>query len=184
MALEAATSANFATLARVAGLDPTSVIPKAQEILRLMEIKCRLGCLGKGEICRSVLAFDLACRCLDQTLHRRTVVKLCGVPEGVYVSALSTAQGLLGMRKRCNPEEVGRIVGGKRVGVMAAQELKRYEESFLASCPPSQRKCVDIGSALYAVAVFYLCAKKLKARGCLKWRRYYCYCTAVRCQVA
>ncbi|CAM9726511.1 unnamed protein product, partial [Discosporangium mesarthrocarpum] len=149
-------------LQRAVGLSSDRIVPRAQEILRLMRIKCSPGSLGRGEVCRTVLALDLACLCSDEKLHRKTLVKLCGVPEGVYASALTTTQGLIGMRKRCTPEEVGRIVGGKQVGLLARQELKRYGERFLASCPPTQRQCIDLGSAVYAVAIFYLCAKKLK----------------------
>lgn len=61
-------------------------------MLRLMDVKCRPGSLGKGELCRTVLAFDLACRALGCEVPHKTAVKLCGAPEDVYASALGTAQ--------------------------------------------------------------------------------------------
>lgn len=57
-----------------------------------MDVKCRPGSLGKGELCRTVLAFDLACRTLACPVPHKTAVKLCGAPEAVYASALGTAQ--------------------------------------------------------------------------------------------
>lgn len=62
------------------------------QMLRRMQVKCRPGALGKGELCRTLVALDLACRALDCHLPRKTCVKLSGVPEDVYASALGTAQ--------------------------------------------------------------------------------------------
>ncbi|CAM9097535.1 unnamed protein product, partial [Hapterophycus canaliculatus] len=69
---------------------------------------------------------------------------------------------LLGVQRRYTCEEIAESVGGRRVGTMAATELKRYKERFLASYPAKQVASIDLDGTVYAVSAFYLCAKKLK----------------------
>lgn len=58
-----------------------------------MDIKCRPGTLGRGDLFRTCIAFDLACRALNCPVPQKTAAKLAGAPsEGVYVAALGTAQ--------------------------------------------------------------------------------------------
>eukprot|EP00752_Nemacystus_decipiens_P015679 g13993.t1 len=138
-------------------------ISKAQEILRLMSSKCRPGSLGRGDLCRTAIAFDLACRVLACPVPHKTAVKLSGLQsDALYIAALGTAQRLLGLQQRYSCEEIANSVGGKRVGVMATSELKRYKERFLASYPARQVASIDLDGTVYAVSAFYLCAKKLK----------------------
>ncbi|CAN0393114.1 unnamed protein product [Pylaiella littoralis] len=156
-------TAEFERLRVTCRVDSVGIIPKAQEILRLMDTKCRPGALGKGELCRTAVAFDLACRTLDRPVPHQTAVKLSGASsEAVYVAALGTAQRLLGVQRRYSCEDVAKSVGGKRVGTMATTELKRYKERFLASYPAKQVASIDLEGTVYAVSAFYLCAKKLK----------------------
>lgn len=97
------------------------------KILRLMEVKCRVGSLGKGELCRTVVAFDLACRALDCPIPRGTAVKHSAAPEAVYATALGIAQRLLKVERKYTPEEVATEMGDRSVGTMAAKELRRYQ---------------------------------------------------------
>lgn len=58
-----------------------------------MDSKCRPGALGRGDMCRTLVAFDLACRALSCPVPPKTAAKLSGSPsEAVYVAALGTAQ--------------------------------------------------------------------------------------------
>ena len=58
-----------------------------------MSSKCRPGSLGRGDLCRTAIAFDLACRALACPVPHKTAVKLSGLPsEALYVAALGTAQ--------------------------------------------------------------------------------------------
>lgn len=58
-----------------------------------MDSKCRPGSLGRGDLCRTVIAFDLACRALACPVPPKTAAKLSALPsEAVYVAALGTAQ--------------------------------------------------------------------------------------------
>lgn len=92
-----------------------------------MDVKCRVGSLGKGELCRTTVAFDLACRALGCPVPRGTIVKLSSAPEAVYASSLCTAQCLVGKGKRYTCEEVAKEVTDMRVGIKAAAELKKYQ---------------------------------------------------------
>ncbi|CAM9810795.1 unnamed protein product [Ectocarpus sp. 4 AP-2014] len=144
-------------------VESTETITKAQEILRRMDTKCRPGTLGRGDLFRTCIAFDLACRALNCPVPLKTAVKLCGAPsEGVYVAALGTAQRLLGVQRRYTCKEIAESVGDKSAGMKAAVELKGYKERFLASYPVRQVSSIDLDGTVYAVAAFYLCAKKLK----------------------
>ncbi|CAN0172907.1 unnamed protein product, partial [Ectocarpus fasciculatus] len=135
----------------------------SEQILRLMDTKCRPGTLGRGDLFRTCIAFDLACRALNCPVPQKTAVKLGGAPsEGVYVAALGTAQRLLGVQRRYTCKEIAESVGDKSTGVKAAVELKRYKERFMASYPVRQTSSIDLDGTVYAVAAFYLCAKKLK----------------------
>lgn len=106
------------------------------QILRLMGVKCRPGSLGKGELCRTTVAFDLACRALDCPVPRGTVFKLSSAPEAVYATSLCTAQRLLGTGKRYTCEEVAKEVTDMRVGIKAAAELKKYQVGDDRPVPP------------------------------------------------
>ncbi|CAM9550344.1 unnamed protein product [Ectocarpus sp. 12 AP-2014] len=144
-------------------VESTETITKAQEILRRMDTKCRPGTLGRGDLFRTCIAFDLACRALNCPVPQKTAVKLYGAPsERVYVAALGTAQRLLGVQRRYTCKEIAESVGDKSAGMKAAVELKRYKERFLASYPVRQVSNIDLDGTVYAVAAFYLCAKKLK----------------------
>lgn len=66
-----------------------------------MGSKCRPGSLGRGDLCRTAIAFDLACRGLACPVPHKTAVKLSGLPsEGLYVAALCTAQRSVPVRSR------------------------------------------------------------------------------------
>ncbi|CAB1096387.1 unnamed protein product [Ectocarpus sp. CCAP 1310/34] len=156
-------NAELERLRLACNVESTETITKAQEILRRMNTKCRPGTLGRGDLFRTCIAFDLACRALNCPVPHKTAVKLCGAPsEGVYVAALGTAQRLLGVQRRYTCREIAESVGDKSAGMKAAEELKRYKERFLASYPVRQVSSIDLDGTVYAVAAFYLCAKKLK----------------------
>ncbi len=58
-----------------------------------MDSKCRPGSLGRGDLCRTAIAFDLACRALACPVPPKTAAKLSALAsEAVYVAALGTAQ--------------------------------------------------------------------------------------------
>ncbi|CAM9245833.1 unnamed protein product [Ectocarpus sp. 12 AP-2014] len=156
-------NAELEQLRLACNVESTETISKAQEILRRMDTKCRPGTLGRGDLFRTCIAFDLACRALNCPVPQKTAVKLCGAPsEGVYIAALGTAQRLLGVQRRYTCKEIAESVGDKSAGMKAAVELKRYKERFLASYPVRQVSSIDLDGTVYAVAAFYLCAKKLK----------------------
>lgn len=92
-----------------------------------MEVKCGPSSLGKGELCRALIAFDLACRSLGCPIARGTAVKLSTVPENIYATSIRTAHRLLGLQRKYTPEEVAKEMGDGSVGEMAARELKRYQ---------------------------------------------------------
>lgn len=108
-----------------------------------MEIKCRSGSLGRGELCRTVLAFDLACRALECPISRGTAVKLSSAPEAVYAASIGTAQRLLGLQRKYTPEEVATEIGDASVGTMATKELRRYQvQRWLLRLSPEGDKLV------------------------------------------
>ncbi|CAM9518950.1 unnamed protein product, partial [Sphacelaria rigidula] len=92
-----------------------------------MNVRCRPGSLGKRELYRTMVAFDLACRALNCPVPRGTIVKLSSAPEAVYAAALCTAERMLGMGKRLTCQEVAKVATDMRVGIKAAAEMKTYQ---------------------------------------------------------
>ncbi|XP_073388650.1 origin of replication complex subunit 6 isoform X3 [Physcomitrium patens] len=78
--------------------DQLEVVRRAQELLRLCNLHFDAPSFGMGEICKSVLCFELACGELQISLHRQNAVYISSMSEKAYVRSLTAMRNTLGLR--------------------------------------------------------------------------------------
>ncbi|EFJ07791.1 hypothetical protein SELMODRAFT_429470 [Selaginella moellendorffii] len=92
------------------------VLRKAEELLRLFRMEFDAAAFGIGDVCRSVLCFDIACSMMQVPFDRQKGIKLSGLSDKAYNRSLTTVQNALDIR---------------------------YKERVLATLPEARRRSAD-----------------------------------------
>lgn len=71
-----------------------AVIMKAQEIRRKSLVKFSVGLLGKSECFRNPIAFEFACKMLNQPFNRKHLLASCGIGNKIAADYAKTFQVL------------------------------------------------------------------------------------------
>eukprot|EP00850_Spirogloea_muscicola_P012685 SM000083S22732 [mRNA] locus=s83:179443:182473:- [translate_table: standard] len=170
--------------------NPKAVRAKAEELLRLCKLKFEAASFGVGEIAKTILCLELACSLLNISMTRQKGIKYSGLSEKAYLRSLNAMQNALGIRHvkisfdpvDVSPLQLGDLMftASLRLGVQikplaiqfgcvrlvnaVTDTLAIYKQRFLAALPASRRASADFGRPIFAVATFYLTAKKHKLK--------------------
>lgn len=145
-------------------VDNKSVVPKAQELLRISDTKCPMGTLKQGELARQAICFELACNMLSANVSHSAIVLHSGVKETVYNKSLGLMSKLLGIKAKVTAKDLCVQFGCVRLEQATQQTLVLYKERYLKSLPPSQRAAADFSRPSFVAAAFFLTTKKAKVR--------------------
>ncbi|EFJ07789.1 hypothetical protein SELMODRAFT_429468 [Selaginella moellendorffii] len=106
------------------------VLRKAEELLHLSQMEFDAAAFGIGDVCRSVLCFDIVCSMMQVPFDRQKGIKLSGLSDKAYNRSLTTVQNALGIR---------------------------YKERFLATLPEARCRSADLDRPVFTSVAFYLC---------------------------
>ncbi|XP_024520651.1 origin of replication complex subunit 6 [Selaginella moellendorffii] len=127
------------------------VLRKAEELLHLCRMEFDAAAFGIGDVCQSVLCFEIACSMMQVPFDRQKGIKLSGLSDKAYNRSLTTVQNALGIRTSLNVREL-------------ATFCSRYKERFLATLPEARRRSADFDHPVFISVTFYLCARKQKLK--------------------
>ncbi|GLJ43363.1 hypothetical protein SUGI_0900840 [Cryptomeria japonica] len=152
-------------LGRKLGLaEDNRVIRKAEELRRLSNVHFDSSTFGVGEVCKSVLCFELATTKLQVPFDRQKAIRLSGMSEKAYTRSLNAMQNALGVRPKLDIRELGIQFGCLRLIGSAQRALSLYKERFVAALPESRRSSADFGRPVFTAVAFYLCARRNKLK--------------------
>ncbi|MCO5555631.1 hypothetical protein L7F22_009176 [Adiantum nelumboides] len=141
-----------------------AVIRKAQELERLSKVRFDPSAFGLGEVCKSVLCFELACSQLRVAFDRHTAICISGLSEKAYIRSLTNMQNALGLRLKVDVRELAIQFGCVRLIASVQRSLAQYKQRFVASLPETRRSSADFSRGVFIAVAFYLCAKRNKLK--------------------
>ncbi|KAH8938541.1 hypothetical protein BDL97_16G089100 [Sphagnum fallax] len=144
--------------------EDVTVVRKAQELLRLSNVHFNASSFGVGEVCKSVLCFELACSVLQVSFNRQKGIRVSGLSEKAYVRSLAAMQNALGLRLKVDIRELAIQFGCVRLINIVHKALETYKQRFVAALPVSRRSSADFSRSVFTAVAFYLSAKKHKLK--------------------
>jgi hypothetical protein len=135
------------------------LVDKVKETLRRLQSKLPVGCLGKGEKCRSVLALEIACRLVGTPYERKKLLTHSSIGESDYQKAMTTCKAALNINWNfVNVEEVLSLQYNPDVVASIRPILEKYQSMYVNKLSADVRNYVKLESPLYVCAAFCLAA--------------------------
>lgn len=149
------------------GLNPSRVLDKTKEFLRLLQMKLPGGSLKKAEAYRHIIAIELACRVQNVPFEKTALLNLAGKPNpNDYKKALCSCKTVLNLT--WNSVAVFNVLSvqyGEDVKIDAEKVLEDYRMRQIETVAGKYRAAnVDFDSPLYQSAAFFLAAKRKKVK--------------------
>ncbi|XP_063217355.1 origin recognition complex subunit 6 [Bacillus rossius redtenbacheri] len=131
------------------------VLKKAEELLRLLELKTASGCsLAISEACRAVICLDLAAASLGVRCEKAGAIKLSGVKKPVYLCSYHVVKKLLGLNEQLHVKDLCVRLDVEEAASLASQLV----DSFLAEKPS------DSHHPMYPTVAVLAACRHLKLR--------------------
>lgn len=173
------------------GIDkPKKVSEKANELERLLDVKCPMGLPRViqpfGAVCKPTVCIELACKLNGITFAKEEAVKMSGVSMPDYQNTLITIQNILKLKFPVSVQELCIQFGCPGMKPTVDRLLEQYQERFLKSIPsmaPSNdkedkekpttkieaatasiQKRADFSNPAFKAAAFFLCARHCKLK--------------------
>jgi hypothetical protein len=176
--IEAITPADL----RKIGIDkPKKICIKANELLRMLDVKCPMGLpsnLGSfGAVCKPTVCIELACKLNSTTFSKEEAVRGCGVNMFDYQMALITIQNILKLKFPVSIQELCVHFACPGMKSTVDKLLEQYQERFIESLSntstktdskektaTSSQKKADFSNPAFKAAAFFLSAKHCKLK--------------------
>jgi origin recognition complex subunit 6 len=161
------------------GIDkPKKISSKANELIRLLDVKCPLGLPNSiqpfGTFAKNTICIELACKLYSINFAKEDAVKSSGVSMIEYQTALITIQNLLNVKFPVSIQELCVQFGCPGMKATVERLLEQYKEKFMASLanttskvqPEKEKpqKHVDFSNPAFKAAAFFLCARNCKLK--------------------
>ncbi|KAM8946005.1 origin recognition complex subunit 6 [Pelodytes ibericus] len=151
------------TLRRLAprlGLTSSRVLGKAEEYLRLSQVKCAGMFARATATSNAVICLQLAAASLNHPIDKDYLITLSGLNKKMYQSCLKTFECLLGVDSKLGLRDLAVQHGCMDAVNTASKILNRYESSL----PPAQLEDLDLSKPLFITASLYSACRCLKLR--------------------
>ena len=139
-----------------AGLTVHLVLGKAQEILRKLHIKLPVGNLKKAEICRSLIAIEVACSILNIQLDKAKLMAQVSISPKLYQEGLINCKQVLKVQRDSDVTQKLAVHFGFHLKSSVHDVLEKYKRDYIDKLHPNQRALVDIKSSVCQAAAFYV----------------------------
>ncbi|KAM6223726.1 origin recognition complex subunit 6 [Rhynchocyon petersi] len=142
------------------GIAESDVLRKAEEYLRLSQVKSIGLSLHTTETSSAVICLDLAAACMKCPLDRAYLIKLSGLNKKMYQSCLKSFECLLGLKSNIGIRDLAVQFSCIEAVNMASKMLQSYESSL----PQTQQVDVDLSRPLFTSAALLSACKILKLK--------------------
>ncbi|XP_001521050.3 origin recognition complex subunit 6 [Ornithorhynchus anatinus] len=143
-----------------AGIADPPVLRKAEEYLRLSQVKCVGLSAHTTATSDAVMCLDLAATCMKCPLDRTDLVKLSGLNKKAYQSCLKSFECLLGLNSNLGIRDLAVQFSCTEAVNVACKILQRYESSL----PQTQQVDLDLSRPLFTTAALYSACRILKLK--------------------
>uniref|UniRef100_UPI00398EE0C4 origin recognition complex subunit 6 isoform X1 n=2 Tax=Pristiophorus japonicus TaxID=55135 RepID=UPI00398EE0C4 len=150
----------IARLAVKLGIESSKVIRKAEEYLRLSEVKCTGFSAHITATSSTVMCLDLAATSLKHPLDRDFVPRLSGLNKKVYQTHLKALESILGLHSQLGIRDLAVQYGCTEAVDTSVKILQRYE----ASLSEVQQGDLDFSKPLFTTAALFTACKCLKIK--------------------
>ncbi|XP_015264913.1 PREDICTED: origin recognition complex subunit 6 isoform X1 [Gekko japonicus] len=147
-------------LAARMGVATPGVIRKAEEYLRLSQVKCATLLVQMTATSNTVICLDLAASFMKHPVDKSYVVKLSGLNKAAYQSCLRSFESLLGVHSNVGIRDLAVQFGCTEAVNVASKILQRYESSL----PGSQQTDLDLSKPLFTTAALLTACRCLKLK--------------------
>ncbi|XP_053438063.1 origin recognition complex subunit 6 isoform X2 [Nycticebus coucang] len=142
------------------GLSEPEVLRKAEEYLRLSQVKCAGLSVLTTETSSAVMCLDLAASCMKCPLDRAYLIKLSGLNKKIYQSCLKSFECLLGLDSNIGIRDLAVQFSCTEAVNIASKLLQSYESSL----PKTQQVDLDLSRPLFTSAALLSACKILKLK--------------------
>ncbi|XP_053557847.1 origin recognition complex subunit 6 [Bombina bombina] len=154
---------DYETLKRLApklGITSDRVLLKAEEYLRLAQVKCS-GLSGRTTATsNAAICLQLAATSLKHPVDKGYLVRLSGLNKQVYQSCLRSFECLLGLDSKLGIRDLAVQHGCMEAVNTASKILNRYESTL----PLAQQEDLDLSKPLFTTAALYSACRCLKLK--------------------
>ncbi|XP_038066933.1 origin recognition complex subunit 6-like [Patiria miniata] len=153
------------TLALKIGISSKDVIRKAEELLRLCEVRCvSATALGLNSTCKAVMCIELAATSMDQPIDKNAIIRSAGVTRKVYTTLYKTLENLLEMKQDVSVRDLAVQFGCLPAVNPALEILARYRKEFEGKMTESAREDVNFSGPLFTTGSLYTACRHLKIK--------------------
>ncbi|XP_029426397.1 origin recognition complex subunit 6 isoform X2 [Nannospalax galili] len=142
------------------GLAEPEVLRKAEEYLRLSQVKCFGLSAHTTETSNAIICLDLAASCMTCPLDRAYLIKLSGLNKKMYQSCLKSFECLLGLNSNIGIRDLAVQFSCTEAVNLASKMLQSYESSL----PQTQQADLDLSRPLFTTAALLSACKILKLK--------------------
>ncbi|XP_066099792.1 origin recognition complex subunit 6 [Saccopteryx bilineata] len=147
-------------LARRLGVTEPRVLRKAEEYLRLSQVKCAGLSAHTTETSSAVMCLDLAASCMNCPLDRAYLTKLSGLSKKMYPSCFKSFECLLGLNSNVSIRDLAVQFSCTEAVSLAAKVLQSYESSL----PRARQEDLDLSRPLFTTAALLTACRILKLK--------------------
>ncbi|NXP87538.1 ORC6 protein, partial [Passerina amoena] len=130
------------------GLAEPALLRKAEEYLRLSQVKCTGLMAQMTATSSAVMCLDLAASFMKQPVDKSYCVKLSGLNKTTYQSSMKSLECLLGLNQRLGMRDLAVQFCCSEAVTMASEILQRYK----CSLSEAQRADLDFSKPLFVTA--------------------------------
>ncbi|XP_049642219.1 origin recognition complex subunit 6 [Suncus etruscus] len=142
------------------GIADAAVLRKAEEFLRLSEIKCAGLLAHITETNNAIMCLDLAASYMKFPLDRAYLIKLSGLNKKIYQNYLQSFECLLGLNSNVGIRDLAVQFSCTEAVNVASKILQSYESSL----PQAQQEDLDLSRPLFVTAALLSACKILKLK--------------------
>ncbi|KAM6063547.1 origin recognition complex subunit 6 [Theristicus caerulescens] len=147
-------------LAARLGLTEPAVIRKAEEYLRLSQVKCTGLMAQMTATSSAVMCLDLAASFMKQPVDKNYFVKLSGLNKTTYQSSMKSLECLLEVNPRMGMRDLAVQFCCTEAVNTASKILQRYESSL----SEAQQMDLDFSKPLFITAALFTACRCLKLK--------------------
>ncbi|NXG25848.1 ORC6 protein, partial [Grallaria varia] len=142
------------------GLGGAALLRKAEEYLRLSQVKCTGLMTQMTATSSAVICLDLAASFMKQPFDKNYCVKLSGLNKTTYQNSRKSLECLLEVNPRLGMRDLAVQFGCTEAVNMASEILQRYESSL----SEAQRMDLDFSKPLFITAALFTACRCLKVK--------------------
>ncbi|NWH24452.1 ORC6 protein, partial [Grus americana] len=147
-------------LAARLGLTELPVIRKAEEYLRLSQVKCTGLMAQMTATSSAVMCLDLAASFMKQPVDKSYFIKLSGLNKTTYQSSMKSLECLLEVNPRLGMRDLAVQFCCTEAVSTASKILQRYESSL----SEAQQMDLDFSKPLFVTAALFTACRCLKLK--------------------